>query len=100
VEKGTIKIKTGFLFFQFLLYFFKTVISIDGGEPQKLSWGESTHSVDPGQHTVNVHVAYMLGWKVGKASTTVTVGANETVSLKYRVPILVYLSGSLKEVPA
>lgn len=100
MEKGTIKIKTGFMFFQFLLYFYKTVISIDGGEPQKVAWGESTYSVDPGEHTVNVHVAYMFGWKACKASTTVIVGANETVSLKYSVPLIVYMPGKLKAVPA
>ena len=100
MEKGTIKVTTGFMFFQFLLFFFKPVVSIDGGEAEKSSWGETTHQVDPGQHTVNVHVAYLFGSKVGKASTTATVGANETVSLKYRVPIIVYMAGSLKEVTA
>ena len=100
MEKGTIKVTTGFMFFQFLLFFFKPVVSIDGGEAEKSSWGETTHQVDAGQHTVNVHVSYLFGWQVSKASTTVTVGANETVSLRYRVPLIVTMRGSLKVVPA
>ncbi len=100
VEKGTIKIRTSFLFLQFLLFFFKPVISIDGGEPEKHPWGESDHEVDPGQHTVNVHISYFFGWQVSKAAATVSVGANETVSLAYRPPLFVTQAGSLKVVPA
>ena len=96
MEKGTIKITTGFFFFQFLLYLFKPVISIDGGEGEKSDWGETTHQVDPGQHKVHVHTTYFFGLKIAKVNKDFTVGANETLNLRYRVPILVTMRGSLK----
>ena len=43
MEQGTIKIVSSFLFLQWVLFIFKPTISIDGGEPQKYAWGESTH---------------------------------------------------------
>jgi hypothetical protein len=98
VDQGTIKIRTGFLFLQFLLFFFKPVISIDGGEEQKYPWGESTHEVAPGDHTVHVEIAYFFGWRISKATANVTVAAGETVTLRYRPPILVTLPGKLKTV--
>ena len=40
MEQGTIKINAGFVFIQFLLYFFKPVVSIDDGDEKKIPWGE------------------------------------------------------------
>lgn len=99
MDQGTIKIRTSFLFLQFFLFFFKPIISIDGGEAQKYSWGESTHEVAPGEHTVDIAISYFFGWKVAKASQTVSVGAGETLALAYRAPPLVTMAGSLKTAP-
>jgi hypothetical protein len=98
VEQGTIKINAGFVFLQFLLYFFKPVVSIDGGDQNKIPWGESEHSVSPGQHTVDIAISYFFGWKVSKGSTTVDVGANQTVTLKYRAPMIVTSQAKLQQV--
>jgi hypothetical protein len=96
MEQGTIKISASFLFLQFLLFFFKPVISIDGGEQKKIGWGDSEHSVSPGQHTVDMAISYFFGWQVSKGSATVDVGANETVTLKYRAPLLVTMNAKLQ----
>ncbi|MDQ6805298.1 MAG: hypothetical protein M3065_10110 [Actinomycetota bacterium] len=98
MEQGTIKINAGFLFLQFLLYFFKPVVSIDGGEQNKIAWGESEHSVGPGQHTVNIAISYFFGWQVSKGSATVDVGSNQTVTLKYRAPMIVTRNAKLRQV--
>ena len=98
MEQGTIKINAGFLFLQFLLYFFKPVVSIDGGEQRKIPWGESEHSVSPGQHTVNIAISYFFGWQVSKGSATVDVGANQTATLKYRAPMIVTWNAKLQQV--
>jgi hypothetical protein len=95
LEQGTIKIHSSFFFLQFLFFLFKPTISIDGGAPESHGWGESTHSVAPGQHTVQVEIPYIFT-QVGKASETVTVGANETVALTYRPPLIVFMAGKLK----
>jgi hypothetical protein len=98
VEQGTIKINAGFLFLQFLLFFFKPVVSIDGGEQKKVAWGDSEHSVSPGPHTVNIAISYFFGWQVSKGSANVDVGANQTVTLKYRAPMIVTMDANLREV--
>ncbi|MGN6169918.1 MAG: hypothetical protein ACTHQQ_17375 [Solirubrobacteraceae bacterium] len=98
MDQGTIKIRTGFLFLQFTLLFFKPMISIDGGEEQKHPWGESTHEVAAGDHTVNVEITYLFGWRVSKASQMVSVAPRQTLTLSYRPPILWTWPGKLKVV--
>jgi hypothetical protein len=98
VEQGTIKLVAGFLFLQFLLYFFKPVVSIDGGGQKKIPWGESEHPVSPGQHTVNMAISYFFGWKVSKGSATVDVGASQIVTLKYRAPLIPTWDAKLRQV--
>jgi hypothetical protein len=99
MEQGTIKIRSSFFFLQWVFFIFKPTISIDGGEPMKQAWGESTHSVAPGQHTVHVEVPYLFT-KVAKATETVNVGANETVALTYRPPLVVFMKGKLNPATA
>lgn len=94
MEQGTIKIHSSFFFLQFVFFLFTPTISIDGGEPTKQGWGESTHSVAPGQHTVHIEIPYIFT-KVGKATETVNVAANETVAMSYRPPLLVFMKGKL-----
>lgn len=98
MEQGTIKVDAGFLFLQFLLYFFKPVVSIDGGEQKKIPWGESAHFLSPGQHTVNIAISYFFGWKVSKGSAIVDVGANQTVTLNYRAPLIPTWNANLRQV--
>lgn len=95
MEQGTIKVRSSFFFLQFMFFIFRPTISIDGGKRQKHGWGESTHSVPAGQHTVHVEIPYFYS-KVGKATETVTVAANETVTLTYRPPFIVFMKGKLK----
>jgi len=99
MEQGTIKITASFVgFVQFLLYFFKPVISIDGGSQIQIPWGESEYSVSPGQHTVNIAISYFFGAKVSKGSATVDVGANQTVTLRYRAPLFATWNANLVQV--
>jgi hypothetical protein len=80
-----------------LLQFFKPVVSIDGAEQKKIPWGESEHSVSPGQHTINIAISYFFGWQVSKGSATVDVGANQTVTLKYRAPLVPIWNANLRQ---
>jgi surface polysaccharide O-acyltransferase-like enzyme len=97
MERGTIKIHSSFYFMQLLLYLCRPIITIDGGSSEKRNWGDTSFEVSPGQHTVHVETSYFFR-TVAKATTTVTVGANETVAVRYRVPWLVLMSGKLKVV--
>jgi len=95
MEQGTIRIRTSFLFLQFLFFFFKPTISIDGSEPQKYAWGESEHQVSAGQHTVNVEIPYFF-FKVGKTNVPVDVAANQTVNIGYKPPFVLTMNGRVK----
>lgn len=95
MEQGTIRIRTSFLFLQFLFFFFKPTISIDGSEPQKHSWGTSEHTVSVGQHTVDIEIPYFFT-KVGKSTVPVDVAANQTVNISYKPPFLVTMQGRVK----
>jgi hypothetical protein len=99
MEQGTIKIHSSFFFLQWVFFIFKPTISIDNGEPIKQPWGDSTHSVAPGQHTVHVEIPYLFT-KVAKATQTVNVAANETVALTYRPPLVVFMKGKLQPATA
>lgn len=98
MPQGTIQINSHFNFMQTAFRGRKTNISIDGGEPQAYDWGDTSHVVEAGEHTVHVEILYALNKKVGKASANVNVGADETVRLKYRPPALVTMAGKLKPV--
>jgi len=92
---GTIKVTTSFHIIQFIFFFFRPLISIDGGEAQKTKWGETTYDVAPGEHTVFIEIPYFF-FKVGKASSTVAVAAGETVSVSYKPPWIVFMEGDLQ----
>jgi hypothetical protein len=99
MDQGTININSKFFFLQWVYYFIKPTISIDGAEPQKMTWGDSTYSVEPGQHTVHIEIPYVV-MKIAKATETVNVGAGETTALEYRPPIILFMSGKLRPAAA
>jgi hypothetical protein len=99
VEQGTIKIHSSFFIVYWMLFIFKPVISIDGGPGQKPGWGDSTHPVAPGSHTVNIKIPYIF-YTIGKATETVNVTAGETVTLTYRPQYLMFLRGKLQPAAA
>ena len=97
MDQGIIKIKSSFLFLQWVFFIFKPTISIDGGESKKLGWGESSHTVTAGEHSVHIEIPYVVA-KIAKATQTVTVPAGGEVSLTYKPPLIVFMSGKLKVV--
>lgn len=80
-------------------WFMRVFIQIDGSQKFKRGWGESFIPLAPGQHTVLVSAVGLLGvgWKPGKATTTVDVASGQVVQLSYRTPILMwpFLKGKL-----
>jgi hypothetical protein len=94
MQQGTINIHTGFFPIYWMLFFFKPSISIDNGPVQTPGWGDSTHVVEPGSHTVHIKVPYIF-YTIGKATETVSVAEGETVQLNYRPKYLAFLRGKL-----
>jgi hypothetical protein len=93
---GTIKLITKFFPLAFLLYFFPARAGLDGAEPEKVGWGTKDYSVPPGEHRLHIHFPYFFGSKFGKADVTVTVQEDQTVTVTYKTPWLVFLPGRVK----
>jgi hypothetical protein len=98
MEQGTLRITTGFMFLQFLLYFFKPTIGIDGGAQERHPWGTTDLALPAGPHTVHIEVPYIFT-KIGKATATVNVVAGQTVTLVYRAPLIVFNAGKVTVTP-
>jgi hypothetical protein len=91
---ANINLITKFFPLAFLLYLFPPRVEVDGGPPQKISWGQSLLQVAPGQHHLTVYFPYMfIVPKAGKAEIDVTVQEGQTVTVTYKAPWLVFLAG-------
>jgi hypothetical protein len=99
VQKAIIKIHSSFFPLYWMLFIFKPTISIDGGPDQKPGWGDSTYTVEPGQHTVHIKIPYIF-YTIGKATETMTLGDGETVALTYRPQYILFLRGKLTRASA
>jgi hypothetical protein len=80
-------------------WFMRVFVKIDEGQKLKRGWGESFIPLAPGQHTIFVATAGLIGWgwKPGKATTTVDVLPGQVVHLRYQTPMLMwpFLKGKL-----
>ena len=92
--QASIVVRTKIFPLAFLLYFFKTVVTVDGTS-WELKWGESVFPVAPGAHEVQVASKYIWGL-IGKNSVQVQVAAGQTVTVAYRSPFLVFMPGKIK----
>lgn len=66
-----IRLTSGFFFLAFLLYFVKPQVSIDGGPPIPVKWGESFVPTSPGPHQVKFWFKYLFKDEAGKAEKAV-----------------------------
>jgi hypothetical protein len=97
MEQGTIRIKAKFAPLAYTYLFNKPMIQIDGGTREKTKWGETTRSVDPGQHTVHI---YVKGGIRTEATTTVEVAPGESTTLLYKAPFMLFGKAKLTAQPA
>jgi hypothetical protein len=94
---ATIRLVTKFFPLAFILYLFPARVDVDGGEPQKVGWGTNDLQVQPGTHHLKIYFPYLFIMPhAGKAETDVTVAEGQTVTVTYRAPWLVFLSGKIK----
>jgi hypothetical protein len=71
----------------------RIVVSLDG-VPVDSRWGESIITVDPGEHTIAVHVRW-LGMRWGSSVTRVDVSANKSQTVDYMTPSFIWQKGRL-----
>jgi hypothetical protein len=89
-----IRVQTKFYALNFLLYFYKPKVSVDGNPPQKVPWGETFIPLSPGTHTVRCFVPYVYLRHMGDSTIDVRVRPGRTVSLRWQTPLgSLYLKG-------
>ena len=77
----------------FLLYLFKTIVTIDGASSE-LKWGEHFFPVAPGQHEVGVAFKYLYG-PMGANGATVQVTEGRVTQVAYKSPFIVFMKGKI-----
>ena len=78
-----------FILFFFSYLFVKPMVSIDGGEPQKLAWRDRSFvPTSAGRHEVKVYGKPILWFGINKTVTTVDVAEGQTVELDYTIPFI------------
>jgi hypothetical protein len=94
---ATIDVVPRFFPLAFLLYLFPPRVELDGGPPQRIRWGaDNPLQVTPGAHHVVVYFPYLIVVpRAGKAEIDVSVAEGQTVTVKYKAPWLVFLSGKI-----
>lgn len=97
---SAIEVETKFSWLQFLFFFFKTLIVIDGQDTGKQPWGKVTFPVAPGPHQVRVSVRYLAMTNAMANEIAVDVAPGQVVHVRYRAPWLAFLKGKIEVVGA
>jgi hypothetical protein len=93
-ENTGISVQTKFYAFNFLLYFYKPKISVDGNPAEKVPWGTTFIATTPGAHTVRCFVPYVYLRHMGDSTIDVRVPPGKTVFLRWQTPLgSLYLKG-------
>ena len=77
-----------------ILYFLKPNVSING-YAQRSTWGETFHPLPPGSYQVRVSYPYLFIKEASPGDAIVNVGPGQAVTLRYKVPVFVFLKGKL-----
>jgi hypothetical protein len=93
-EQTGIFVETKYYALNFLLFFSKPKISLDGNAPEAVRWGVTFIRASPGRHTVRCFVPYVYLRHMGDSSVDVTVPRAGTASLRWQTPLgSLYLKG-------
>jgi hypothetical protein len=83
---------------QWLLYFTKLTVEVDG-QPEQGPWRRRrVIAVPPGEHRVSVYFKYLGKPRCCAAETVVQVAPEQVTRLEYRAPQLMTSPGKLKTV--
>ena len=94
-QKTGVSIKTGFFPLAFLLYLCTPCIEIDG-VVHKVRWGTHFFPLTPGRHVIRIYFYYLFT-RTGTNSIDIVVEEGVTDKIKYWMPPLIILKGSLKK---
>jgi hypothetical protein len=94
---GWLEVKTEFFFMLWILFFVSTGIEVNG-QRHRRPWGVTTLELPPGNHQVKIYFNYLFG-PAGVSIRNVTVHPGHITRLRYSAPWLVFLSGSVTEMP-
>ncbi len=93
-EDTGIEVTTGFFPLAIFLFFCTPVIEIDG-HSSRHRWGTCAFDVDPGSHHVRIWFPYLFWTRCGEAGIDVTVVPGRTTRVRFYMPPLVFLPGSI-----
>jgi hypothetical protein len=74
----------------------KTFLSVDGGEPKRIPPGETFFPLLAGRHILRCFVSYLYHRHLGDSTIEVDVPNDGVVTLPWKSPKLVFLSGKWK----
>ena len=89
-----LRINKKFFPLAWILYFLKPSVSINGYS-QKSTWGETVHPLPPGSYHVRVSYPYLFNKETSPGDLMVDIAPGQVISLKYSVPVLVFMKGKL-----
>lgn len=94
---ATLNLKTKFFPLAFILYLFPPLLTIDGGESQKVRWGDNTLQLAAGSHHLEIYYPYFWFLRAGKAKTDLTAQEGQTINAVYHAPTwFVFARGKIK----
>jgi hypothetical protein len=92
-QPAGIRVITRFTPVAFLLYLCTPRLHLDGGPAVPLKWGVTDIPVSPGRHQVRCYFPYLFYKAVGDSSIIVDVAPGQLVTVRWKAPWLVFLSG-------
>lgn len=96
-EAAELEVQLKFFPLAFLFLFCTPVVEIDG-EKHRRPWGTHRFAIAPGPHRVRIYFPYLFWPECGANSIDLDLGAGESRRIRFYMPPLVFLKGSLSEV--
>lgn len=96
LKRGTgIEVESSFIPLMVLLFFTHPVVMV-GGKSYDVPWGRGFVPLEPGKHDVKIHYPYLIT-EGSPAKAEVTVEPGRVTLLRYTVPFIVMMAGSIAE---
>jgi hypothetical protein len=91
-----VEVKAGFFPLAFLLLLCRPHVVIDGGPPQRRSWGTHFFPLAPGRHLVKVYFPYLFKPECGANQREIDVPEGCVVPVRFYMWPWMFAPGSMK----
>jgi hypothetical protein len=90
-----LQLTTGFIPLQWILYFKRPVLEING-QARELSWGTETIPLPPGQYQMSVYVRGLF-MRQFNTQANLTIYPNYVTGMSFYTAFFIFMSGTLRE---